>query len=140
MVTEKDLDRILEIWLNSNMDAHDFIDKNYWENNYNMVREILPNADIKIYSENDIILGFIGIMDNYIAGIFIDKKYRSKGIGYKLLEDAKNRYNNLTLDVYDKNIDAINFYKRNNFIEISRKLDDENNEVELKMEWKRDII
>lgn len=133
---EKDLDRVMEIWLNSNIDTHDFIEKIYWENNYHMVKEILPQADIKIYTEDDKILGFIGIVENYIAGIFVDKKHRSKGIGYKLLEDAKNRYDNLSLDVYEKNIKAINFYKKNNFIENSRKKDD-NNEIEINMIWKK---
>ena len=30
----KDLERVMEIWLESNIDAHSFIDKKYWEDNY----------------------------------------------------------------------------------------------------------
>lgn len=29
-----DLERILKIWLQSNLQAHDFIDRSYWEKNY----------------------------------------------------------------------------------------------------------
>lgn len=137
MDRKNELKDVMEIWLSSNIDAHDFIDKNYWKDNYKMVEEILPEADIRVYKEDGKILGFMGISDNYIAGIFVDRKYRSKGIGYKLLEDAKSRYEILNLDVYEKNIGAVKFYKKNDFKEVSRELEEKNNEIELHMEWQR---
>ena len=36
--TNKDIDRIMEIWLESTIKAHDFIEKKYWEDNYNTVK------------------------------------------------------------------------------------------------------
>ena len=58
----KDLERVMEIWLESNIDAHSFIDKKYWEDNYEMVKEILPSAEIYLYEENKNILGFVGLL------------------------------------------------------------------------------
>ncbi|MDY4800994.1 MAG: hypothetical protein SO183_05075 [Fusobacterium mortiferum] len=74
----KDLERVMEIWLESNIDAHSFIDKKYWEDNYEMVKEILPSAEIYLYEENKNILGFVGLMENYIAGIFVEKNFHSQ--------------------------------------------------------------
>lgn len=99
----KDLERVMEIWLESNIDAHSFIDKKYWEDNYEMVKEILPSAEIYLYEENKNILGFVGLMENYIAGIFVEKNFHSQGIGRKLLDCCKSLKRELTLSVYKKN-------------------------------------
>ncbi len=43
-------------------------------NNFDMVKQMLPSAYIYVYEENNIIKGFIGIVEqNYIAGIFVKK-------------------------------------------------------------------
>lgn len=44
----KDIENIMNIWLNSNIKAHNFIDKNYWVNNFDYVKDILPKATIYI--------------------------------------------------------------------------------------------
>ena len=31
---EKDLHAVMELWLESNIEAHDFIDSRYWKENY----------------------------------------------------------------------------------------------------------
>ena len=55
-----DIDKIMEIWLNSNIEAHNFIDKSYWKKNFEMVKNALPRAEIYIYEENNNIMGFVG--------------------------------------------------------------------------------
>jgi len=30
----QDIDEVMEIWLDTNIKAHDFIDKNYWKEHY----------------------------------------------------------------------------------------------------------
>ena len=36
----QDIDKIMDIWLRSTIKAHDFIEKEYWEQNYNTVKDI----------------------------------------------------------------------------------------------------
>lgn len=31
MFDARDLDQVMELWLNGNIEAHDFIPRNYWE-------------------------------------------------------------------------------------------------------------
>ncbi len=133
----KDLESIMDIWLNSNIDAHSFIDENYWRSNYDMVKELMPKADLYVYEVEEDIVGFIGIQDNYIAGIFIDQSFRGKNIGKKLLDFGKERYEILSLDVYKENTRALNFYLREDFEVASESLDEVNNKTELSMVWKR---
>ena len=48
---EKDISDVLQIWLETNIKAHSFIDKEYWTGNYEMVKQILPEAEVYVYEE-----------------------------------------------------------------------------------------
>ena len=49
-------------------------------------------ANMETYEQDKKIQGFVGIMDDYLAGIFVDKKCRSMGTGKALLECVKENY------------------------------------------------
>lgn len=134
---ENDIDEIMQIWKNENIRAHNFISKEYWEDNYEYVKEILPTAEIYVYILEDKIVGFIGLNNNYIEGIFVDNNNHRKGIGTALLNKVKENRNSLTLDVYQKNISAISFYKNNGFVIISENKDKDANEIEYIMSWNK---
>lgn len=134
-LTDFELNVISKIWLQSNLDTHDFIPSEYWIKNYNSVREGLSNTIIYTYSYEDEIVGFLGLVDDYIAGIFVLKAFRSLGVGTKLLNEAKSKNNRLTLSVFKKNKQAIYFYQMNDFKTLQERLDNETNELEYLMNW-----
>lgn len=136
--SEDELNKIMDIWLESNLDSHKFIDESYWISNFNNVKLLIPKADVYLIYKNNNILGFTGVMDNYIAGIFIDKKYRNEGLGTLLINKLKTNYNLLILDVYKENINAYNFYMKKNFSVIDEKIDTLNNQVEYTIIWKKE--
>ena len=114
----RDLDAVMQIWLHGNLDAHAFIPADFWTDHFEMVRDILPQAELYVH-ENEAtrqIDGFIGLSESHIEGIFVAKSARSKGIGKALLEYAKSRKPRLTLSVYQKNERAIAFYRREKFV------------------------
>lgn len=51
----RDLDKIMEIWLAGNISAHPFVNKEYWIQNFDMVKSVLPNAEAYVYEEGDIV-------------------------------------------------------------------------------------
>lgn len=134
---KNDINAIMQIWKNENIKAHQFILKTYWENNYQYVEEVLPKAEIYVYILKEKIVGFVGVNNNYIEGIFIDTNNQGKGIGRLLLNKVKENRNNLTLRVYKKNINAINFYQKNDFIIINENIDKNTDEIEYTMTWKK---
>jgi len=136
---KNDLPAVMQIWLDTNIKAHDFIPKEYWENNYEIVKEILPDAEIYVHEDDTagFIDGFIGLTDNYIAGIFVKEDKQSKGIGKQLLNYVKNIKPNISLNVYQKNTKAVRFYKHEQFKIVSENVDDINNEKEFIMEWNK---
>ena len=102
-----------------------------------MVEEQLFDADLYISETDGTIQGFAGLVGNYIAGIFIDKRYRSMGIGKELLDDIKKEYSSLALSVYEKNKRAADFYIREGFCLDSEGIDQDTNEKEYTMIWKK---
>lgn len=134
---ENDLDIIMQIWVDTNIQTHNFIPKEYWINNYDMVKEMLPQAEIYVYEDDETnqIDGFIGLADVYIAGIFVKNGVQSKGIGKQLLDYVKCIKPRLNLSVYEKNTRAICFYQREKFIVQSETVDKNTNEKELVMSW-----
>lgn len=134
---ENDLTAVMQIWLNTNIKAHNFIDSKYWTDNYDMVKNMLPHAEIYVH-ENDVtkqIDGFIGLNDDYIEGIFVEQAVQSKGIGKQLLDFVKNIKSSMSLRVYQKNTRAISFYQREQFFIQSKSTDDNTNEKEFIMTW-----
>ena len=110
-----DIDKVVDIWLDTNVTAHYFISKQYWQDNFELVKELLPQSTVYVYEDNQEIQGFIGLNDEYIEGIFVLNEMRSHGIGKALLNYAKNKRNKLFLNVYQKNVWAIAFYQREGF-------------------------
>ena len=132
---KSDLDRVSKIWLDTNIKAHDFIPAQYWEKNYEPVKEMLPQAEVYVWEEKGQIQGFVGLYEDYIAGIFVPEQAQSKGIGGQLLNYIKGRKPYLSLKVYQKNIRAVKFYKREGFQIKKESADQETGEKEYTMEW-----
>lgn len=134
---EDDLNSVMRIWLDTNIKAHDFIPKEYWKNHYAAVKNLLPQAELYVYEEDDTnqVEGFIGLTDHYIAGVFVREAAQSRGIGKQLLNYAKEMKSTLILSVYQKNTRAVAFYHREKFVIQSENTDNNTNEKEFKMIW-----
>ena len=129
----------MQIWLHGNLDAHAFITASFWTERFEMVRDLLPQAELYVHEDAGTrqIDGFIGLTENHIEGIFVVKSARSKGIGKALLDYAKSRKPRLDLSVYQKNERALAFYQREQFTVQSEGIDEDTNEAELQMLWSR---
>lgn len=130
-----DINRVADIWLKTNLKAHYFIPEQYWTNNYEVVKEMLPQAEVYVYEDDKIIQGFIGINDEYIEGIFVSDEMQSCGIGKMLLDYIKDKKDRLQLKVYQKNVRAMSFYQREGFTIQSEEMDEFTREKEYVMNW-----
>ena len=135
----RDLDAVMQIWLHGNLDAHAFVPADFWTGHFDMVRDMLPQAELYVHENEDTrqIDGFIGLTENHIEGIFVAKAARSKGIGKALLDYAKSRKPRLDLSVYQKNERALAFYRREQFAVQSEGIDEDTNEADIQMLWTR---
>ena len=136
---EEETTKVMTIWTKGNFKAHDFIDKDYWLLNFNRVKnDYLLNSQTYVYTENGEIKGFVSLLENgYIGALFVRLDCLREGIGKKLLNFCKERNDKLTLNVYEKNIDACLFYVAMGFKNVKIQIDEETGEKEYVMEWQK---
>lgn len=132
-----DVDRVMDLWLDANLKAHDFIPAVYWRSNLGPVKEMLPQAEVYVYESAGKMQGFVGLSGEYIEGIFVSDEVQSQGIGKRLLDHMKAIKDTLRLSVYQKNTRTIHFYQREGFVIQHEGLDESTGEKEYAMLWQR---
>lgn len=130
-----DINRVMDIWLESNIDAHHFIEESYWRDNYSLVCQAILESEVYVYEYEGEILGFAGVTKDYVSGIFVDSDFRSMEVGKRLINHVKNLHSQLELHVYAKNVKALRFYEREGFILEEFRIDKSTNEKECLMKW-----
>lgn len=137
VLEEKDVDTVAKIWLETNIKTHDFIASNYWKEHYEIIKDMFLQAEVYVYEIEKEIMGFIGLDKEYIEGIFVLDQYQKRGIGKALLNHVKARKEHLSLNVYQKNLNAILFYQREGFCVQYEDVDENTGEKEYRMVWNR---
>ena len=61
----EDLEQIMQLWLQSNIQAHGFIEKTYWKSHYSEVRKMMPEAEIYVFDCED------GIRDSLSLHVYL---------------------------------------------------------------------
>ena len=132
-----DINKVAEIWLDTNIKTHYFISAQYWKSNFELVKELLLQATVYVYEDKQEIQGFIGLSNEYIEGIFVSAEMQSQGIGKILLNYVKGKRNKLILNVYQKNTRAISYYQREGFEIQYSGLDEATGEKDYVMAWQQ---
>ncbi len=107
----------------------------YWRGNFQAVKAQLPEAEVYVCEEDGRLSGFIGLEGEYIAGLFVAKQERSRGVGKQLLDAAKAAHDYLELRVYAENWPAVKFYYREGFTLCSQDVDGSTGADEYLMAW-----
>lgn len=134
--TEDDLDKILDIWLNASIKAHDFVAAEFWQSQLENMRNIyLPAAETYVYEMESGVVGFYALHQDNLAAIFVAPECQGQGIGKQLLDHAKTRRRVLTLTVYKENQASCQFYLSQGFSVLNEQLDDHTGQPEYVMRW-----
>lgn len=133
----EEIGKVVELWFEVSVEAHDFIPPDYWsKNKAKMASDYLPAADTLVAVDGVNVVGFISIVGDYLAAIFVRSSVQGKGIGSMLLNEIKKGRNSLGLRVYKKNKKSVGFYQNQGFKVESEEWDKETGENELVMIWK----
>ena len=135
-LNEADIDKVMDIWMKSTIKAHDFISKEYWQNNYNTVKEVyIHMSETFVYKDVQGIKGFISVINNeFIGALFVDIDFQGNGIGKQLIDYAVSKYGKLQLAVYKENKKSVEFYINRGFKIIEEQINDDSKHVEYIME------
>ncbi len=139
---QQDEDSVIRIWLEASAIAHSFIPRSYWESKVPDIRnKYLPQSQTLVNEDEHTneITGFISLIGNYIAALFVSPDRQGQGIGQALMNHVKLQYPELELNVYTKNAQALAFYKRQGFMIVREQTDGQTGQQEFTMKYQRDV-
>lgn len=112
-----DISPLLSLWLESTIAGHPFIDERYWHESQPIVRDVyLPAAQTWVWRSHHALQGFVSVLESrFVGALFVLPSAQGKGIGGALLNHVKQHFSFLSLEVYQKNSRAVNFYHAQGF-------------------------
>lgn len=138
--SNKDERTVLDIWLRSTIKAHPFIASDFWQSKVSEMRtRYLPASSTYVFEEDKtgVVRGFISLIQNQIAALFVHPDFQGMRIGKELINFACQKSSSLQLNVYSQNLPAVEFYKRRGFVIIKEQEDIHTGELEMVMEYNK---
>lgn len=128
-----DRDATLAIRLEASRVGHGFLGEAELQKQKALVRDhYLDASETWLALDGDTPLGFIGLLDAFIGGLFVAPAAHGRGIGRQLVEHAATLKGALEVEVYAANREALGFYARCGFVESGRRpRDDEGRALEI---------
>ena len=127
---------VLTMWVKANFRANSFIQRDFWIQEFNDMKDKVINYDTYIYEESGEVKGFITIYKKEkILAIVVKQEYLKNGIGRKLINYCKERNDCLSINVYENNVEAVVFILRMEFKNMGVKIDNKTNEKQYIMNW-----
>lgn len=124
--TDADRERLAEIWLESSRVGHPFLPEADLLGQQAMVRDIyLSQAENWVAELDGKPVGFIGLVDAFIGGLFVTPSAHGHGLGKALVLHAAGLKGDLEVEVYAANDTAVGFYRRLGFAETLRHDEDD---------------
>ena len=115
-----DYPALIEIWESAVLNTHDFLK----EEDFSYYKEQMPvyfeHVTLWGFEEEGVLVGFMGIAEEYLEMLFIHNDCRGKGIGKKLMMYAIDNLKVTKVDVNEQNIQAVGFYNNIGFNVLKR--------------------
>lgn len=133
---ESDLLTVVDIWYQSSTKAHPFLASDFVEKvKKDMEKIYIPNAETWVYEDNNMVVGFIGMLGNEIGGLFVLPSHMSNGIGTHLVSFIKEFHPELEVEVFKKNEIGRAFYKKFGFKKIDEFFHKESNTDVIRLKY-----
>ncbi len=117
---------LADLWLAASLRAHPFLGAARLRAQRREIAETyLPQADTWVACEGSRPLGFISLLEDFVAALFVAPHTQGRGIGSRLLEQAAEHHGALSLEVYARNTPALAFYRARGFRELARRPQDD---------------
>jgi putative acetyltransferase len=108
---DADMDDAVDAWYQASLIAHPFLDDAFIKHETKMMREVyLPSPNTWVYEKDGKVVGFIGMMDNEVGGIFVHPDYQGQGVGRTMMDHVATMHDELVLSVFKANPIGRRFY------------------------------
>lgn len=77
--TDRDIEAILDIWLQASIKAHDFVPDEFWEAQVEDMRTLyIPASDTFVFEQNSDVVGFYSLHEDRLAAILCCRSCRAR--------------------------------------------------------------
>ncbi|MGL4205243.1 MAG: GNAT family N-acetyltransferase [Aeromonadaceae bacterium] len=151
---DDDMPRLLEIWMQATLHAHDFLPAAMWWPRQEAMRRRLqdgaeiwvveplaheversPVADSSPLNEFSVV-GFMAIKDEELLALYVHPEFQCQGIGSMLMALAQQHHLYLYLHVCIRNSDAVRFYQKHGFRAVRERKESQTGCDEYLMEYR----
>lgn len=131
-------DELMALWLDNITKVHSFIKGDYWKGLYEKFKEeYIQKGDNFVYEQEGKLVAFATIIDEGdIIAFFVDGSVQNQGIGTELLTFLKSKYPQLSISIYKKNRDNLNFFYNRGFKALYEQVDNNTDEEEVYLQWR----
>ncbi|MEO1260183.1 MAG: N-acetyltransferase [Bacteroidota bacterium] len=131
-----DMETIIKVWYESTTLAHPFMTEKFKEKEAEAIRNIyLPNTETWVYEKDQQLIGFISMIKNEVGAIFLLPAFHGEGIGKQLMDTVAELFDELEVEVFEKNKIGRKFYDRYGFTFLKKHLHEETGEELLRLKF-----
>lgn len=114
-----DRDALLDVWLRSVRATHTFLTEGDIQELLPQVPGALAGLEVWVLTDGEVI-GFLGLDGAKLEALFLAPEHLPRGGGRRLVEHARRLKGPLTVDVNERNVEALRFYEALGFRVIGR--------------------
>ena len=115
--TDSDLEELLYSWENASKLAHPFLTNDLLESTRkNIPVVLLPKADTWVYEREGVVIGFISLVGNEVAALFVQPAFHGTGAGRALVDKSLELHGDLEVEVFEVNSIGLQFYLKYGFV------------------------
>lgn len=132
-----DEDSVVAVWLAASRIATPFLAAEFLRTEaVNIRTRWLPKAESWVFEEDEIVVGFLSLIESEIGALFVRPDRQGRGIGRALMDHAVRLRGDLFLDVFEDNLIGRRFYERYGFRPTGKHVHEESGHSQIRMEWK----
>lgn len=131
---QQDTDAVVAIWRAATAVAHPFMTPGFIEQEATALRELyLKFAKTWVSVVDGDIIGFVAMLENEVAGLFLRPAFHGQGLGRAMIDHVFARIGPLRVEVFEKNAIGRRFYAAYGFVGSERYLHEPTGETVLKL-------
>jgi putative acetyltransferase len=129
-----DTDAVVSIWRMASEFAHPFLFPAFLDTEAAALRNVyLAHAQTWVTERGGEVVGFVALIDNEVAGLFLDPAYHRQGFGSAMIDMAVAEKGPLKVDVFKENAAGRRFYEARGFHFTGEYLHEASGQVTLQM-------
>ncbi|WP_316858275.1 GNAT family N-acetyltransferase [uncultured Cohaesibacter sp.] len=106
-----DTEAVMTVWRSASDLAHPFLSEEFQQRAERLTRDIyLKMAETWVCEQDGQVVGFIGLLDDLIGGLFVHPDCHGQGIGRALVDKAVTLKGDLVVEVFVDNPIGRRFY------------------------------